>query len=148
LPRAAAFPPEIDFRAQSGKIAVAMDIDAIVREKNIRFLDLKYSDLPGRLRHVTLPIERLEQALRRGVGFDGSSVSGFREVEYGDMVLKPDLSSAFVAPSAKAPTLSCFADIRETGTDRDYDRDPRAILKRAAEALRQAAGADAVMVQP
>ncbi|MEO0078035.1 MAG: type I glutamate--ammonia ligase [candidate division WOR-3 bacterium] len=120
----------------------------IIKEKAIRFLDLKYTDLPGRLRHVTLPIERLEAAVQHGVGFDSSSVAGFRTVEVGDMVLKPDLDSAFVDPFAREPTVSCFAEIHEAGESRRYERDPRLILARAVAALKAASGAEEVMVRP
>jgi glutamine synthetase len=123
-------------------------LETAIKERAIRFLDLKYSDLPGRLRHVTLPVERLESAVRDGVGFDSSSVAGFRTVEAGDMVLKPDLDSAFVDPFAREPTVSCFAEIHEAGSDRRYERDPRLILARAVAALRAETRADGVMVRP
>ena len=49
-----------------------------ILEQDIKFLDLKYSDLTGRLRHVTLPVEQLEHAVKEGVGFDSSAVAGFQ----------------------------------------------------------------------
>jgi glutamine synthetase len=119
-----------------------------ILEQDIKFLDLKYSDLPGRLRHVTLPVEQLEHAVKEGVGFDGSAVAGFRTVDAGDMVLKPDLESAFVDPFAEAPTVSCFAEIYESDGKRRYERDPRAILQRAIAALKKETHADEVMVRP
>jgi glutamine synthetase len=123
-------------------------IENAILEKEIKFLDLKYSDLPGRLRHVTLPIERLEQAVEAGVGFDSSAVAGFRTVDAGDMVLKPDLDSAFIDPFTQEPTVSCFAEIYESDGARRYERDPRAILQRAIAALKKETHADAVMVRP
>jgi len=119
-----------------------------ILEKDIKFIDLKYPDLTGRLRHVTLPIEQLEHAARQGVGFDGSAVAGFRAVDSGDMVLKPDLDSAFVDPFAQEPTVSCFAEIYESDGKQRYERDPRAILQRAVAALKQETRADEVMVRP
>jgi len=119
-----------------------------ILEKDIKFLDLKYSDLPGRLRHVTLPVEQLEHAVREGVGFDGSSVAGFRAVDAGDMLLKPDLDSAYVDPFSQEPTVTCFAEIYESDGKRRYERDPRAILQRAIVALKKETHADEVMVRP
>jgi glutamine synthetase len=119
-----------------------------ILEKDIKFLDLKYSDLTGRLRHITLPVERMENAVRHGVGFDGSSVAGFRTVDSGDMVLKPDLDSAFVDPFAHEPTVSCFAEVYESDGKRRYERDPRAILAHAIAALKKETHADEVMVRP
>ncbi len=119
-----------------------------ILEQDIKFLDLKYSDLTGRLRHVTLPVEQLEHAVNEGVGFDSSAVAGFRTVDAGDMVLKPDLDSAFVDPFAAAPTVSCFAEIYESDGKRRYERDPRAVLQRAIVALKKETHADEVMVRP
>jgi glutamine synthetase len=119
-----------------------------ILSKDVKFLDLKYSDLPGRLRHVTLPFERLEHTVRHGVGFDSSSVAGFKTVDSGDMVLKPDLDSAFVDPFAAEPTVSCFAEIYESDGTRRYERDPRAILARAIAALKRESRSDEVMIRP
>ncbi len=121
-------------------------IQEAVRERPAKFLDLKYCDLLGRLRHVTLPIERLENAVRDGVGFDSSSVAGFGTVESSDMVLRPDLETAFVDPFCPQPTVSCFADVFESSHSRRYSRDSRYVLKKAVEALKRATGADEVTV--
>ncbi len=123
-------------------------IDELIREHNVGFVDLKYSDIVGRLRHVTVPVEHFERAVEVGVGFDSSSVAGFRSVEQGDMVLKPQLDTAFVDPFAKQPTLSCFARIHDPGSGEVYERDPRSVLQRAVAALVKATGAAEVMVRP
>jgi len=120
----------------------------LIREHGVRFLDLKYPDVIGRLRHVTLPIERLEQVVDEGVGFDSSSITGFRSVEEGDMVLRPDFETAFIDPFAAQPTLSCFAGIFDPATGAEYDRDPRAILRKAASVLRREAGGGELWVRP
>lgn len=121
-------------------------IDEAIREQPVRFLDLKYCDLLGRLRHLTMPIERLEVVTRDGVGFDSSSVAGFGSVEASDMILRPDLETAFVDPFAEQPTVSCFADIFDLTTNDRYERDPRFVLAKAVAALKKATGADDVMV--
>jgi glutamine synthetase len=138
----------VDFAGDCGKLTDVKRIENAILDQDIKFLDLKYSDLTGRLRHVTLPVEQLEHAVREGVGFDSSAVAGFRTVDAGDMVLKPDLDSAFVDPFAEAPTVSCFAEIYESDGKRRYERDPRAILQRAIAALEKETHADEVMVRP
>ena len=138
----------VDFAAGCGKLTGVKRIEKALLEKDVKFIDLKYSDLPGRLRHVTLPIERFEQAMKQGVGFDGSSVAGFRTVDAGDMVLKPDLESAFVDPFAQEPTISCFSEMYESDGVTRCERDPRAVLARAAAALKKETGADEVMLRP
>lgn len=122
------------------------DIKATIGEQQVKFLDLKYCDLWGRLRHVTLPIERLPEAVENGVGFDSSSVAGFGKVEGSDMVLKPDLDSAFVEPFASVPTVSCFAGVYDPKTGKRYEDDPRYILEKAWAVLQKVTGCDDLMV--
>jgi glutamine synthetase len=102
-------------------------------------VDLKYCDLWGRWHHVTLPAARLTPALMdRGVGFDGSSV-GFKSVSRGDMVLVPDLGTAFLDPFCDATTLSFICSTLEADTRQPFPYDPRHIVGRA-EALLRATG--------
>ncbi|MFO7638281.1 MAG: type I glutamate--ammonia ligase [bacterium] len=123
-------------------------ISDLIRQHDIRFFDLKYSDVIGRLRHVTLPIERLEAAVKSGVGFDSSSVVGFRSVEAGDMVLRPDFDTAFLDPFAARPTLSCLALIQDPVTGEESNRDPRAVLRKAVTLVRRETGGGELMVLP
>lgn len=120
----------------------------MVGEQKVKFFDLKYCDLWGRLRHITLPIERFEEIVESGVGFDSSSVAGFGKVEGSDMILKPDLNSAFVEPFAAEPTVSCFAEIYDAETGGRYGNDPRFILEKAVAVIKDAVGCDDVMVRP
>ncbi|MGB9742016.1 MAG: type I glutamate--ammonia ligase [candidate division WOR-3 bacterium] len=115
-------------------------------ELAVKFIDIKYCDLWGRLRHVTIPAETLAAAVENGVGFDSSSVAGFEKVEYGDLVLKPDLNSAFVEPFATEPTISCFADIYNPKTGSRYEHDPRYILEKAVTAVKKETGCDEIML--
>ncbi len=112
----------------------------------VKFVDIKYCDLWGRLRHITIPIERLKEAVEKGIGFDSSSVVGFGKVDSSDMLLKPDLNSAFVEPFASQPTISCFAEIYDPATGERYEDDPRYILDKAVAVVKSATGADEIMV--
>ncbi len=97
----------------------------------IQFIDLKYTDLPGYLYHLTLPIEDVDERLfDEGVGFDSSSVIGLKSVEKGDMILVPDLASAFFDPFYTLPTLSFFCYIKEADTKAVASRCPRGIALR------------------
>lgn len=120
----------------------------VVGEKQAKFFDLKYCDLWGRLRHITLPIERFEEITESGVGFDSSSVAGFGKVEGSDMILKPDLNTAFVEPFAQETTVSCFGEIYEAGTGERYGNDPRFILEKAVALVKNVVDCDEVMVRP
>lgn len=104
---------------------------AFVRDSGIRMIDLKFSDLWGRWRHVTLSAsEFTPELMAAGVGFDGSSV-GLRSVKSGDMVLVPDLATGVLDPFWEAPTLSFICSVLEADTKAPFARDPRVIAQRA-----------------
>jgi len=113
-----------------------------VREQQFKMIDLKFSDLHGRWHHVTVPASQFNETLMRdGVGFDGSSV-GLKSVKSGDMVLLPDLATAFRDPFWEAPTLSFVCSAFEADTKLPFPRDPRNIAKRAEEYMQETGVAD------
>lgn len=121
----------------------------VVESKHIEMVDLKAVDLLGRIHHVTLPIESFdEKVIEEGVGFDGSSY-GFLKVEQSDMVLRPDLSTAFVDPFAEVPTISMLCTIHLTDPSRTrYIYDPRYIVEKTIKFLRDNHIADEIMWGP
>ncbi len=62
-------------------------------ERSIRFLDLRFVDVLGTVKSITIPAQRLPHAVRNGEWFDGSSVEGFARVFESDMFLRPDLDT-------------------------------------------------------
>ena len=109
---------------------------AYIREHGITAIDLKFCDLWGRWRHVTLPASRFgAEILEEGIGFDGSSV-GLKSVKAADMVLMPDFGTAFVDPFWEEPTISFICHILEADTRQPFHRDPRVVAARAEEYLR------------
>jgi len=118
-------------------------IVAMIKEQNIKMIDLKSIDLKGRLHHVTLPVEQFTpELLKNGVGFDGSSY-GFSRLEKSDMIQIPDIETAVVDPFRKIPTLSLFACIHLTDENRSrFSQDPRRIAENAEKYLRDTGIAD------
>jgi glutamine synthetase len=113
-----------------------------IRENEIRMIDLKFTDLGGRWHHVTLPASQFnEDLMLNGVAFDGSAV-GLRPVKAGDMVLLPDLSTAFRDPFWEFPTLSFICSAYEADDKTPFVRDPRNIAIRAENYLRKLGIAD------
>ncbi|MFN2441380.1 MAG: type I glutamate--ammonia ligase [Thermoanaerobaculia bacterium] len=113
-----------------------------IRTQNLRMIDLKFSDLWGRWHHVTIPARQFSGALMRdGVGFDGSSV-GLKSIKSGDMVLLPDLATAFLDPFYDEPTLSFICSAYEADTKAPFANDPRNVVLRAEEYLRSSGIAD------
>ncbi|MFN2241465.1 MAG: type I glutamate--ammonia ligase [Anaerolineae bacterium] len=106
-------------------------------DRDVKMVDLKYTDLWGRWHHVTLPSSQFTPSrLENGVGFDASSV-GLKPVKAGDMVVVPDLATGFVDPFWEALTLSFICSAKEADTRFDFPRDPRNIARRAEDYLRE-----------
>jgi glutamine synthetase len=111
-----------------------------IRKDRVKFVELQFTDVPGRLRHVTLPSEMVnEEMFEEGVAkLDGSSVRGFVEIQDSDMLLVPDPSTYGVIPwiedSVKAARLICDVSLG-FGAGR-FSRDPRLAAQRAEERIR------------
>lgn len=116
----------------------------IIKTNNVEFIDLKATDLTGRLHHISLPYFEglLEKLIEEGVGFDGSSY-GFRKVENSDMILVPDLATAKIDPFRQASTLSFYSHIVLTDEARSpFLQDGRYLAKKAEKLLKDVTGAE------
>jgi glutamine synthetase len=119
------------------------EAQAFVAERGVRMIDLKFCDLWGRWRHVTIPASQFRSTLMtQGIGFDGSSV-GLKSVKSGDMVLIPDLATGALDPFWDALTLSFICNTHEAGTLAVFPNDPRNIARRAEQALVESGIAEA-----
>lgn len=125
------------------------DLQRLIERERIEFVDLKTTDLVGRLHHVTVPAERFTPSLvEDGVGFDASSY-GFAGTEDSDMVQRPDLSTARLDPFREARTLTCLVTVHLADPARTrFARDVRAIPGRAEASLRRLGIADAALWGP
>jgi glutamine synthetase len=121
---------------------------AFIRHKSVAMVDLKFCDLWGRWRHVTLPAARFNPGLlESGVGFDGSSL-GLSAVKSGDLVLVPELGTAFLDPFWDVPTISFLCATLEADTHQAYPHDPRTLATRAEAFLRTSGVGDASLWGP
>jgi glutamine synthetase len=112
-------------------------------------VNLRYADLAGRWRHVTLSASRFgSEIFDRGVGIDGSSVAGFTAVESGDMVLLPDPSSVTVDEYGEHVVVSVIASVAEADTRNPFPLDPRLIAAAAERVLRESGHADVSLWSP
>ncbi len=113
------------------------DVLAVARDNAIEFVDLRFTDLPGRWQHFTVPARELtEELFEDGLGFDGSSIQGFQEIHESDMLLIPDPESAFVDPFRDHPTLCLICDVADPLTKERYTRDARYIAQKAENHLK------------
>ncbi|MBK9040719.1 MAG: type I glutamate--ammonia ligase [Bdellovibrionales bacterium] len=125
--------------------------DAIkfAKERGCKMVDFKFTDLPGMWQHFTIPIGELSvEVFEDGLGFDGSSIRGWRNIHESDMLVMPDASTALVDPFMQVPTLSLTCDVVLPETGEPYDRDPRNVIKRANSFLKSTGLADTAYFGP
>lgn len=115
---------------------------------DVEFIDVKYVDIIGKLRHLSLPISYFTTAKKYGVGFDSSSLKGFKKTEKSDLVLQIDHKSSFVDPFYSNKTLSVFGNIYYPDRLTPYERDPRLILKKAVELVKKELKLDQILFLP
>ncbi len=120
------------------------------REKEIEFIDFRFTDIKGIWHHVTYDIDAIdEDMLKNGLPFDGSSIPAWQPINNSDMVLKPDLEigTHFEDPFTADPTMVVFCDVYNTdGTP--YEKCPRSIAKKALKHLKESGIADMAYFGP
>ncbi|VAW19359.1 Glutamine synthetase type I, partial [hydrothermal vent metagenome] len=120
-----------------------------IKEENIKFLDLRFTDPRGKLQHVTMDAAIIdEDTFEDGVMFDGSSIAGWKAINESDMVLMPDPASAYIDPFFGQATMSINCDILEPATYQPYNRDPRTTAKKAEAYLKSSGVGDSVVFGP
>src|SRR5438046_5854083 len=104
----------------------------LMKEKEVKYVDLRFTDPRGKMQHVTFDVSQInEDAFAEGLMFDGSSIAGWKAINESDMVLMPDCSTAVLDPFAAQTQLIVVCDVHEPGTGQPYARDPRSIAKKA-----------------
>jgi glutamine synthetase len=121
----------------------------MAKKQGAKMFDVKFVDTFGTWQHFSCPIAELsEDSFSEGLGFDGSSIRGWKSIEASDMLAMPDPDTAFIDPFCAVPTLSLTCTIAETGTKELYTRDPRGIAQRAEKFLVSTGVADQAFMGP
>ncbi len=124
------------------------------RDNKIDYVDVRFTDILGMMHHVTMHIDAMDvDAFTDGIGFDGSSIRGWKAINESDMLAKLDPTSAYVDPFFEHKTLAVIADIYEPArakgeVPKTYSRDPRQILRRAVEHMKSTGLADTCYMGP
>src|SRR5262249_11969814 len=130
-------------------MATAKDIQALIKEKDVKYVDVRFTDMRGKMQHVTFDIDLVDDDfLTDGTMFDGSSIAGWKAINESDMKLRPDLSSANIDPFYQQNTLFLFCDVLNPDTNTPYNRDPRSIAKSAMTFMKSAGVGDTVYFGP
>jgi glutamine synthetase len=127
----------------------AEDILKSIKDKNVQMIDLRFTDLPGTWQHFSVPPSAVDaDAMSEGIGFDGSSIRGFQEIQESDMLVVPDATTAFLDPFTSGTTLVLICNIRDPVTGQDYSRDARYVAQKAEAHLKRIGVADTVYFGP
>jgi glutamine synthetase len=120
-----------------------------IKKNGAKIVDFKFIDVPGMWQHSSVPAETVDaNTFEHGVGFDGSSIRGFQEIQESDMVLLPEPKTARVDSFCSIPTVSFVCDVFDPREQALYPRDPRGVAKRAAAHLRRTGVADIAYFGP
>ncbi len=120
-----------------------------IKEKDIQYVDLRFTDPKGKLQHVTFDLSLVdEEFLTEGTMFDGSSIAGWKAINESDMLLRPDLSRTYVDPFYQQNTLFMFCDVLNPDTGEPYNRDPRSMAKKALTYVQSSGVGDMVYFGP
>ncbi|MGZ5035969.1 MAG: type I glutamate--ammonia ligase [Usitatibacter sp.] len=129
-------------------MAVA-DVFKTIKENEVKFIDLRFTDTKGKEQHVTVPVKAFgDDKFKDGHAFDGSSIAGWKGIEASDMLLMPDPDSARMDPFYDEPTIVLTCDVLEPSTMKGYERDPRTIAKKAEAYLKSTGLGDVAYFGP
>ena len=125
------------------------DVINLIKEKEVKFADLRFTDTRGKEQHVTIPSRIVDAPwFENGHPFDGSSIAGWKGIQASDMLLKADPVTAFVDPFFDESTVVLTCDVIEPSDGKGYDRDPRSVAKRAEAYLKSTGVADTAYFGP
>src|ERR1700752_471418 len=118
------------------KEKTASDVAKMIKDNNVKLVDFKFTDLPGAWQHFTTTLtEYNEDIFTEGLGFDGSSIRGWKAVNPFDMLVIPDPASHLMYISNPGPTLSLICTIVDLIPREPYSRDPRGVAEKAESYL-------------
>src|SRR6202162_3083327 len=127
----------------------ANDVMKMNKDKEVKFVDLRFTDTRGKEQHVSVPVKAFTMdKFESGHFFDGSSIAGWKSIEASDMLLMPDPESARMAPFTDEPVLNITCDCVEPADHKGYERDPRTIAKRAEAFLKSSGLGDTAYFGP
>jgi glutamine synthetase type I len=130
-------------------MAGAADVMKMLKDNEVKFVDLRFTDTRGKEQHVTVPTKAFDDSkFTDGHAFDGSSIAGWKGIQASDMLLMPDPDSANLDPFTDEPTLILTCDVVEPSDGKGYDRDPRSIAKRGEAYLKSSGVGDVAYFGP
>ena len=110
------------------------DVLKMAKEYDVKFIRLWFTDILGQVKSFAITDKELENALTNGMGFDGSSITGYQDIEESDMIAMPDPNTFTLLPwrPSEKPVARMICDVLNPDKT-PYEGDPRYVLKRALE---------------
>ena len=125
------------------------EVIALCRSENVKAVDLRFVDFTGQWGHTTIPATAFTESIfETGLGFDGSSVRGWQQVDESDMLLMPQPDTSFVDPFSKLASLNIICNVVDPITHENYSRDPRFVARKASAYLTSTGIADTALFGP
>jgi len=125
------------------------DVLALIKEKEVRFVDFRFTDTKGKEQHVTVPAHTVDDDLfEDGKMFDGSSIAGWKGINESDMILLPDPATAVIDVFSEETTMNLRCNVIEPSTMQGYVRCPRSLAERAEAYLKSTGIADEAYFGP
>ncbi len=130
-------------------MTTASDVLKEIKEKDVKFLDLRFTDPRGKMQHLTMDIALVDEDMfAEGVAFDGSSIAGWKAINESDMTLILDPETAHLDPFFAQSTMAIFCDVVDPVSGEAYNRDPRMTAKKAEAYVKTLGIGDTVMFGP
>ncbi|MEY4654622.1 MAG: type I glutamate--ammonia ligase [Rhodoluna sp.] len=127
----------------------ASEVIKFIKDEDVKFLDVRFTDLPGVQQHFNLPVSMIdEDFFVNGQLFDASSIRGFASIHESDMQLIPDVTTAYLDTFRVEKTLVINFDIYNPRNGEIYGRDPRQVAKKAEAYLASTGIADTAFFAP
>src|SRR5690606_17494863 len=125
------------------------EVLAYIKEEDVKFLDIRFTDLPGVQQHFNIPAATVdEDFFSVGQMFDGSSIRGFASIDESDMQLIPDVTTAYIDPFREHKTLVMIFASCDPRNGEQYSKDPRQVAKKAEKYLASTGIADTAFFAP
>ncbi len=130
-------------------MATPADVLKMIKDKEVKFVDLRFTDTKGKEQHVSVPTKMFDaDKFTAGHAFDGSSIAGWKGIQASDMLLMPDPATANIDPFMDETTLLLTCDVVEPMDGKGYERDPRSLAKRAEAYLKSSGIGDTAYFGP
>ena len=108
-------------------------------ENEVEFVDFRFTDIKGAWHHISYRLHAVPaEMLENGLPFDGSSIDAWQPIDKSDMILKPDVETAFMDPFPADSTVIVICDVYDIYKGQMYEKCPRSIAKKSLEYLAEA----------